>query len=247
MAASDAAIDFIRESLPALRNFYPSEINDKWIRQRFADWSGTRSGEALQLKNTGEADEFIASFFSPNTGMLWSDDYASMVKSLLPNLSSNNIQVWNIGCGKGYETFSFACILKSRYPSGHIKIWANDNDIMSISQAPNMVFEFEDIPEYAREYMVKGRSGYSFNQVIKDSILFEYHDILNDNPLPDLDFILARDILSFLPTETQKRMIGSFKEKLKNRGIVITGRNEALSGIEWEFIGKEPVSAFAAT
>jgi purine-binding chemotaxis protein CheW len=110
-----------------------------------------------------------------------------------------------------------------------------------------MIFEFEDIPEYCREYMVKGRSGYSFNQVIKDSILFEYHDILNDNPLPELDFILARDILSFLPPDVQKRMIGSFKEKLKNRGIVITGRNDSLEGLVWEFIGREPVSAFAAT
>jgi len=91
---------------------------------------------------------------------------------------------------------------------------------------------------------VQGRSGYSFNQEIKDSIVFEYHDILNDNPLPDLDIILIRDVLSFLQEQDQKKVIGSFKEKLKGNGLVITGRNESLYG-EWNYIGKEPVSAFA--
>jgi purine-binding chemotaxis protein CheW len=169
------------------------------------------------------------------------------VKAVLPPLSSNNIQVWNIGCGKGYETFSFACILKSRYLDGHIKIWANDSDIMAISQAPNLIFDFEEIPEYCRPYVVKGRSGYTFSQSIKDSIVFEYHDIQNDNPLPELDIILIRDVLSFVEEQEQRRLVESFKEKLKSKGIVILGRNEIVSGVDWEYIGKEPVSVFAHT
>jgi purine-binding chemotaxis protein CheW len=217
------------------------------MRRRFADWSGTRTGEDLQLKNTREAEEYLSGFYSPDTGRFWGDDYAAVVREILPKLSSNSIQVWNIGCGKGYETFSFACILKSRYPDGHIKIWANDSDIMAISQAPNMSFDLEDVPEYCRPFMVKGRSGYSFSQAIKDSIVFEYHDILHDNPLPELDMILARDILSFLQVPDQNRIVSGFKEKLKNQGIVILGRNEVLHGVDWQFVGKEPVSVFAHT
>ena len=244
MAASDSALSFIKESLPALKRFYPGEINDEWIRRRFADWSGSHTGQGLQLKDTDEAEEFLAPFYSPDSGRFWSDDYAAQVKDYLPNLTSNNINVWNIGCGKGYETFSFACILKVRYPYGNIKIWANDSDIMAISQAPNITFDIEYVPEYCRAYMVKGRNGYSFNQEIKDSIVFEYHDILNENPLPDLDMILIRDVLSFLQMQDQVRIVNGFAEKLKNKGIVIPGRNEALPGVEWESIGRDPVSAF---
>ena len=244
MAMSDSSIGFIKESLPTLRHFYPSNLNDEWIRRRFADWSGNRSGENLQLKNASEADDYLSNFYSPDSGRFWRDDYAAIVRDVLPKTGSNSIQVWNIGCGRGYETFSFACILKSRYPDASIKIWANDSDIMAISQAPNMTFEQEDLPEYCRSFMTKGREGYSFNQAIKDSIVFEYHDILNDNPLPDLDIILVRDVLSFLPAQEQARIIQGFAEKLKSRGIVIPGKNEALFGMEWEYIGKEPVSAF---
>jgi len=99
------------------------------------------------------------------------------------------------------------------------------------------------VPEYCRAYMVKSRAGYGFTQEIRDSIVFEYHDVLNDNPLPDLDIILVRDVLSFLPVQEQERIVGAFAEKLKDRGIIILGRNETLSG-EWQFVGKEPVSAF---
>jgi purine-binding chemotaxis protein CheW len=159
-------------------------------------------------------------------------------------MPSNNIQVWNLGCGKGYETFSLACILKLRYPDGHIKIWANDNDIMSISAAPNMIFDLEDVPEYCQSFMSKGKNGYSFSPAIKDSILFEYHDVLNENPLPELDIILARDLISFFNEQQQGKVLADFSEKLKTRGVIILGTNEELPENEWLPIGKGTVSAF---
>jgi purine-binding chemotaxis protein CheW len=243
-AAADSAIGFIKEGLAALRHFTASPVNETWLRRRFADWSIGRAGDELQLKGASDADEFLDSFHSPCTGTFWHDDYAAAVKSALPDIASGNVQVWNIGCGKGYETFSFACILKQRYPGGNIKIWANDNDIMAISEAPNMVFDLEEVPDYCHEFMVKGKNGYSFNQVIKDSIVFEYHDILNESPLPDLDIILGRDILSFLAEQDQNKLIAGFGEKLKSGGVVILGRNEELSGGGWRMESADPDSAF---
>ncbi|MDR2483481.1 MAG: chemotaxis protein CheW [Treponema sp.] len=240
----ESALDFIRQSLPALKRFHPSVLNDQWLRERFADWSLGRSGPDLQLKDSAAAGEFLSAFYSPFSGGFWDDDYAAQVKAALPDLSSNNIQVWNIGCGKGHETFSFACVLKMRYPDARIKIWANDNDIMAISQAPNMIFDLDDVPEFCRTFMVRGANGYSFNQAIKDLIFFEYHDILNDNQLPELDIILARDILSFLPVPEQEKLIVEFVEKLKSRNIVFLGRNEELPEHEWRTAAKPPVSAF---
>jgi purine-binding chemotaxis protein CheW len=243
-AAADSAIDFITQSLAALRRFIVSAINEKWLQKRFVEWSTGRSGEALQIKSASEADEYLDTFMSPHTGEFWSEAYAAAVKKVLPDTSSANINVWNIGCGKGYETYSFACILKGKYPSAHIKIWANDNDIMAVSQAPNMFYELDDIPEYCRTFMVHGQNGYSFNQAVKESIVFEYHDVTNENALPELDIVLARDLLSFLPAAEQAKAVAGFSERLKNRGIVIMGRNEELSGVVWQSIADDPVSAY---
>jgi purine-binding chemotaxis protein CheW len=243
-STTNSAIGFIEESLSALRSFNVSNINDAWLHRRFAEWSIGRSGEALQLRSASEADEFLSTFNSPCSSGFWNEAYANTVKKILPDISSTNINVWNIGCGKGYETYSFACILKSRFPNARIKIWANDNDIMAVSQAPNMVYDLEEIPEYCRRFMVHGSSGYSFNQEIKDSIVFEYHDVINENSLPELDIILVRDVVSFLPASEQAKVISNFSEKMKNRVIVIMGRNEELNSVDWQSFADDPVSAY---
>jgi len=243
-SGTDSAIGFIKESLAALRGFHATKINDEWLHKRFSEWSKGRSGEDLQLKSASEADDFLGGYYSPNTGELWAESYAAAVKKVLPDYSSANLNVWNIGCGKGYETYSFACILRSKFPNTRIKIWANDNDVMAVSQAPNMVFDIEEAPEYCKPYMVRGKNGYSFNQEIKDSIVFEYHDIVHDSTLPDLDIIIARDMLSFMPEEDQNRLIERFSEKLKDKGVVILGKNEEFSGVIWQSVADEPVSAY---
>jgi len=244
-AVVDNTVEFIKEGLQALRRFNVTKINDTWLQRRFIEWGRTRTNADLQLANAADADDFLSNFLSPFTGVIWDESYAQAVKEILPNFSSNNLQIWNIGCGKGYETYSFTCILKSRYPSAHIKVWANDSDIMAISQAPNVMFDsLEEAPEYCRPYLAKGKNGYSFNQVIKDAIVFEYHDVLNDSPLPDLDIILVRDVLSFFSEQGQDKMISGFSEQLKNRGIIITGKNEELSGDEWVSQSNDIVSAF---
>jgi purine-binding chemotaxis protein CheW len=241
---TDSDFGFVKDSLFALRQFTLSPLNDEWVRGRFREWANLRSGSEVQLRTVQDADDFLSPFYSPNTGAFWDDDYVYQVKGILPDLSSNNIQVWDVGCGKGYEAFSIACILKSRYPNGHIKIWANDNDILSISTAPNMIFDFEDVPEFIRSFMVKGKNGYSFNQEIKDSILFEYHDILNGNQIPEVDIIIVRDFLSFISLQDQERLIVEFSERLKKGGIVLLGKNEHLPVGDWQPIAKDPVSAF---
>jgi len=243
-STANTVIDFMRESLSALRRFVVTELNMNWLYKRFSEWSSGRSGEALQIKTTQEADDFLSTFNSPHTGVFWNDAYANSVKKVLPEFSSTIINVWNIGCGKGYETYSFACILKSRYPNTRFKIWANDNDVMAVSQAPNMVYNIDEVPEYCRPFMVSGSSGYSFNSAIKDSIVFEYHDIVNENALPELDIILVRDVISFLSASDQTKVISGFSERLKNRGVVFVGRNEELTGTVWQSMADDPVSAY---
>jgi purine-binding chemotaxis protein CheW len=237
-------LGFVKEGLAALKKFYPSPVNEDWIAKRFAEWRSSRPKDGIQLKEAADADAFLEAFYSPCGGKFWTSDYAYAVKNILPDLSSNNIQVWNAGCGKGYETFSLACILKLRYPDGRIKIWANDNDIMAIANAPNLVFETSDVPDYCHTFMVKGRAGHIFNAAIKDSIVFEYHDITNVNTLPDIDIVVCRDTLSFLPPDGQTKVLDEINEKLKAGGMVILGKNEIMPGAAYRAAGKEPITAF---
>jgi purine-binding chemotaxis protein CheW len=243
-AVSSEDLGFIKDQLAAHKHFHTSPLNEEWVVQRLDEWGRTRRGTDIQLKNLSDADAYIEPFYSPFSGKFWNDEFAYAFKALLPDLASNNIHVWNAGCGKGYETYSLACILRLRYPDSRIKIWANDSDIMAIANAPNMTFEQADVPEYCRTFLTKARTGYSFNQQIKDSIIFEYHDITNENTLPDINIVFSRDVLSFLDLPQQDKILGDIAEKLKDKGIVVLGKHEKL-GAPWRSIGNDSITAFA--
>jgi purine-binding chemotaxis protein CheW len=242
VSGGDVSASFVKETLSAFLGFHVTALNETWFASRFGEWKDLRKDTDLQLREAAEADQFLEGFWSPCSGILWEDEYAASVENVLPPVEAKSINVWNPGCGKGYETWALACVMRKRYPEARIKIWANDSDLLAISMAPNLVFP-DDIPSYYLPFTAKGRNGLSFIQAVRDSIFFEFHDVMNSNTLPPLDFILCRDMLSFFAPIDQKRLLGDFYEKLKPNGLVICGANERL-GEGWTMVGSGGVTAF---
>ena len=222
------AIDFsfIKEGLQNFRRFNVSEINMDWIRSRYSEWEQER-GENLQLANEADADAFLKTFYSKHSGAFWSEAYANAVFDNLPANEARQIVVWNPGCGKGYETYSLACILKRRYPDARIKIYAHEVDLLSISNAPLLTLPSDVAETWYKPFVSKTVTGeYTFIQSIKDMILFEYHDCMHTNAMPAVDIIFARDVLSFMGEQAQKDLLNEFGEKVKGNGCLILGDNE---------------------
>lgn len=229
-AANDAEYGFLIESLRTMRRFNTTFLNEKWVKKRFEEWSSVRDDANIQLASEKDADEFLKPFSSRNTGMFWSEEYARELFSLLPENTAKQMYVWNPGCGNGAESYSLACLLHKRYPDAKIKIYAHDIDLLSVSNAPLINIPANVANTWLKPFLIKTVSGgFSFNQEIKDSVMFEYHDCLNTNAMPNVDLIFSRDLLSFLPEHSQKTLIADFEEKLKGNGVVIIGENESLS------------------
>jgi len=241
----ELALNFIKETLFSFKHFGVSQVNEAWVEKRYGEWKAARKKEDLQLKEAEDADKFLEGFYSPHTAVFWDEEYMNGLIALLPDLPGKTVSAWNPGCGRGYETYALAVALRERYPDSRIKVWANDSDLLNISMAPNLVFEADDLPAFYKNYVVKGKSGMAFNAAIRDIISFEYHDVLNSNPLPDVDFILCRDVLSFMSVAEQGKIVSEFQEKLKPNGTLFLGANEDLSGTEgWKSVGSGQVSAF---
>lgn len=228
-------LGFITETLTTFRGFYHSPVNDLWLKGRFEDWKSEGGGDkaSVQLRDPKDADDFLAGFFSTSTGRLWRDDYRTAFTQLLPAAGSGSFTAWDIGCGSGHEAYSLACILRGQYPSARLKIWAQDNDLLAISGAPNLLFNHDEVPEFYDPYLQEGKEGLQFTGDIKDLIMFEYHDVRNPGDFPKVDLIIARDVLSFLAPEEQEKLIADFSEKLKPGGQVLIGSNEELPETEW--------------
>lgn len=218
--------NFVAESLMALTEFNKTPVNETWFDSRYKDWTATRKGQQVQVRTMEEAKSFLESFPSPFSGQLWGPDYLKSFADSLPEFKGNIYQVWNPGCGRGYETYSIAVALRMRYPEAQIKIWASDKDLLAISGAPNLVFPEREIHEIYKPYMTEGKNGLSFSPRIKDMILFEYHDISNNHGLPPLDLVIARDVISFMSSELQKRVFEEINGLMKRGGCLILGKNE---------------------
>ena len=227
----DINFKFVCESLKSFRKFNVSPINEKWTENRFDDWEQEKGAGKTQLQNENESDTFMKPFYSRCNGTWWTKEYADAVYKALPENSAKQISVWNPGCGKGYEAYSLACLLKKRYPNARIRIYGHDIDLLSVSNAPLLNIPANVASDWYSPYTTKTVNGETtFDKSIKDMILFEYHDCVNTNALPVVDIIFARDIVSFLPLESQNKLIADFGEKIKGNGIVVLGDNESLAG-----------------
>lgn len=226
---------FICDGLVQFKKFYISDVNRTWFDGRFNDWVASKNGASVQLQSEAEAEQFLSTFWSSNSGAFWSKEYADALFNILPENNAKQILVWNPGCGKGYESFSLACVLKKRYPSSRIRIYAHETDLLNISNAPLLTVSVADAQGWLSPYVQKSVTGeFTFTQEIKDAIMFEYHDIANSNALPMADIIFARDVLSLLTPEVQKNVLADFEEKLKGNGVLFLGENESVgAGKSW--------------
>ena len=228
----DNEYKFILESLKNYKKFVSSPINENWTKHRFDEWLKERGESNIQLKNSEDATTFLSSFWSTDTSVFWSEKYADAIYALLPDNAAKQIVVWNPGCAKGAETYSLACVLKKRYPDAKIRLYAQDVDLLNVSNAPSLKVSEDYANTWLSPYLSKTANGsLTFSQEIKDSIMFEYHDCQNSNALPMTDIIFARDLLSCLEVDVQNTVISDFEEKLKGNGILILGENESIAGV----------------
>lgn len=238
----DVDIGFIEETLITFMNFYSSPVNSDWIRNRYTGWKKQR-GEEVQLGSEQDAEAFLSPFWSPFSNSYWNADYISKVASFMPDHHNGNFHVWNPGCSSGYESYSVACMLKGAMPNAHLRIVAHDNDLIRISTAPGLSVD-KNLGAPYDKFITDGAKG-GFNKEIKDSILFEYHDITHDNTLPKLDFVVMRDTVSFLSADRQAYVFGVLNELVKPGGVLLLGAHEEpLNGDAWQKVENAGVVAY---
>ncbi|MBO6176912.1 MAG: chemotaxis protein CheW [Treponema sp.] len=227
-------LNFIADSLKNFKKFYLTDVNRDWVKERYAEWEKTRGEDKTQLQSDSDAELFLKPFYSRCNENWWTEDFAESVAKALPENSAKNIVVWNPGCGKGYESYSLACLLKKRYPNAKIKVYGHDVDLLSVSNAPLMNLTDQASADWYQPYTTKTVSGdFTFSKEIKDSVMFEYHDCVHTNNLPPIDIIFARDVLSFLSEDSQKTVLTDFNEKMKGNGVIIVGDNENIAIPGW--------------
>lgn len=148
------------------------------------------------------------------------------------------IRIWTAGCSTGEEAYSIAILLvermdalKLRYP---VQIFATDIDSRAIAAARAGLYPASiaaDVsPERLARFFTPEADGsvYRIHKNIRDLLVFSEQDVIKDPPFSKLDLISCRNLLIYMGTELQKKLIPLFHYALKPGGILFLGTSEGV-------------------
>jgi len=191
-------------------------------------------------ENTREADLLfkelligVTSFFRDPEGF-----DALKTEALYPLLKKKGynqpFRVWVTGCSTGEEAYSLA-ILIQEYMEEHkqilnVQIFATDIDEEAIRKARTGFYPAgisEDVSEERlKRFFVQEENGYRIKKEIRGMLIFAPHNLIKDAPFTRLDMLCCRNLLIYLNSELQKKLIPIFHYSLLTDGLLFLGSSE---------------------
>lgn len=170
-------------------------------------------------------------------------EWELLKNTVLPELlagraPSNTLRVWVSGCATGEEAYSLAIVFKETLdqlePSQDfsMQIFATDLDRDAIDRAREGIFPAniaEDMSsERLNRYFVKVDRGYQVVKSIRDMVIFAQQNMIKDPPFTKIDILTCRNLLIYLTSEVQKKLMPLFHYSLNPGGFLFLGSAEAV-------------------
>ena len=145
------------------------------------------------------------------------------------------IRVWVPGCSTGEEVYSIAIIIKEILEETgkklEVQIFGTDLDASSIKIARSGTYNLAttDISQdRLNKYFYKKDNEITIKDDIRDMVVFANHNVIKDPPFTKLDLISCRNLLIYLETEAQEKVLSKFNYSLKKDGILFLGPSESI-------------------
>jgi two-component system CheB/CheR fusion protein len=151
---------------------------------------------------------------------------------------NHSIRVWVPGCSSGQEAYSVAMIIsecmKALDQHFNVQIFATDIDADAIARARVGIYP-ESITadvnaDRLRRFFFKEDNTYRVRKNVREMLVFAPHDIIKDPPFTKLDLICCRNLLIYLDSVLQKKLLPLFHYSLKPNGILFLGTSETIGG-----------------
>lgn len=144
------------------------------------------------------------------------------------------IRVWVPGCATGEEVYSLAiCIhefLQGAELTLPIQIFGTDISEPALQRARQAIYGSAITADVSAErlwrFFSKVDSGYQINKAIRESCVFARHDVTKDPPFSRIDIVSCRNVLIYLESNAQRRVLPTFHYALRPTGILMLGSAE---------------------
>jgi two-component system CheB/CheR fusion protein len=169
--------------------------------------------------------------------------FQALEEKIMPQLFvgkpiGGSIRVWTPGCATGEEAYSLAILLAehqdSLKQSCKIQVFATDIDNQAIATAraglyPASIAADVSPERLARYFSAEGDgSAYRIHKTIRDMLIFSEQDVIKDPPFSRLDLISCRNLLIYMGSDLQKKLIPLFCYALNPGGFLVLGTSETV-------------------
>ncbi|MBD2365220.1 hypothetical protein H6G36_29390 [Anabaena minutissima FACHB-250] len=146
------------------------------------------------------------------------------------------IRVWVAGCSTGEEAYSIAiCWMEFLTVQGihrPIQIFATDINEVAIEKARAGIYKPSQIadisPERLQRFFVQVDGNYQISKPVRELCVFARHNLMNDPPFSRLDLITCRNVLIYLSSPVQKKLLPIFHYGLQPAGFLMLGTSETV-------------------
>jgi len=169
--------------------------------------------------------------------------WEKLKETVLPEILVNAregavLRAWIPGCSTGEEAYSLAIVFKealekvNRHGGISLQIFATDLDHDAIETARKGQFSANIATNVSQSrlsrFFVKTDDGYRINTEIREMIVFAQHNIIMHPPFTKIDILTCRNLLIYMDSELQKKLLGLFYYSLNPEGIMLLGSSETL-------------------
>ena len=100
--------------------------------------------------------------------------------------------------------------------------------IHTSSSANGTRLESDVSADRLRRFFTKHDGGYRVSKMIRDLCVFARQDLTKDPPFSRLDLILCRNVLIYMDTVLQKKLLSVFHYALNANGFLVLGQAETV-------------------
>jgi len=150
--------------------------------------------------------------------------------------SDRPVRIWIPGCSTGEEVYSIAISLLEYLGESQrnlpIKIFGTDLSLGTVERAragkyPDSIAR-DVSPERLQRFFMKDQEGYQVRRELRDLCVFAKHDLTRDPPFSSMDLISCRNLMIYLGSELQDRVISLLHYALNEPGFLVLGSSETV-------------------
>ncbi len=177
----------------------------------------------------------VTGFFRDSN--VWEAITDNVLPAMIARLPNNYVlRAWIPGCSTGEEAYSLAIVFKEameKINAGKnitLQIFATDLDSVAIEKARKGVYPANIVSDMSAarlsRYFIKSDDQYRVNAQIREMVVFAPQNVIKDPPFTKLDIISCRNLLIYLDSDLQKKLLALFHFSLNLQGILLLGSAE---------------------